>query len=119
MNSGKRFLVVELKSNRETACQITGTRESLRLLAQDLSKALDETPEQTVAPYLHLPGWEQHTFAAWQDGFFFRVEPDLAAYIEQRRASYSRSLPWLPGVFVVIVIAFALIGLRAVWLWIF
>jgi|KBSSwiStaDraftv2_1062776.scaffolds.fasta_scaffold376410_2 hypothetical protein len=119
MSSTPKKLVVELERHRETACQITGTRESLRLLAQDLSKALDEIPEQAAVSYLHLPGWEQHTFETYEDGFFFRVEPDLNVYIEQRRSSRSRILPWLHGAFGIILVALALIGLRAVWLWIF
>jgi hypothetical protein len=118
MASSKQ-LVVELKSSRETACQITGTREGLRLLAQDLSKAFDEIPDQSAVSYLQLPGWEQHTFDAYEDGFFFRVEPDIAGYLEQQRRSRSRVLPWIHGALVVIVVALALIGLRAVWLWIF
>jgi hypothetical protein len=117
MSPNAKHLVVELQTDRETACQITGTRESLRQLAQDLIAAVDEIPEQASVPYLHLPGWKQQTFESWQDGFFFRVEPDLAAYIKQRPLP-KRISSWLQAVFGVLLVALVLIGLRTVWLWI-
>ena len=118
MSSKPKLLVVELKTNRETACEIAGTRESLRLLAQDLSAALDEVPDQESVPYLLLPGWEQRTFESWQDGFIFRVEPDIEAYVKNRPIP-RRIGPWLQAIFGILLVALVLIGLRTVWSWIF
>lgn len=120
MSSNPKQLVVELERKREAVCKIVGTRESLLLLARDLSAAAQQLPERmTSSESIHLPGWEQQTVEAWEDGVVFRAEPDLTAYLEQRRASRSRILPWLHGSFGVTLVALALIGLRAVWLWIF
>ena len=118
MTSNRKQLVVELEGNRETVCKIVGTRESLLLLAGDLSKAAEELPEHmTESRRLPLPGWGQQTLEIWEDGVVFQAEPDLAAYLERCRAARSRVLPWLRGVIGVILVALALIGLRALLLW--
>src|SRR5438093_13387670 len=120
MSTNPKQLVVELQKKREAVCKIVGTRESLLLLAHDLSAAAQARPERmTSSQFVHLPGWEQNTLDAWEDGVVFEAQPDIVAYLEKRRASSSRILPLLHAAFGVILVALALIGLRAVWLWIF
>jgi len=120
MSPNPKQLVVEIEKQRETYFKIVGSRESLLLLAHDLSAAAQELPEPlTRSQHMRLAGWEQHRLEAWEAGFFFQAEPDVAAYLEKRRASRSRSLRWVHPVLGVIGVALALIGLRTVWLWIF
>ena len=120
MSSNPKQLVVEFEQAREKTCKIVGTRESLLLLARDLSAVAHELPEPMVRPQLlDLVGWEQHTLHVREDGIVFQAQPDLAPYLAQRRASRSRIWPWLRPALGAILVALALIGLRTVWFWIF
>jgi len=120
MSSNPKQLLIDIEENRETVCRIVGTKQSLLLLAQDLSVAAQQLPERvTSSQVVQLPGWEQQTLQTWEDGIIFQAEPDLAAYVQRRCASRSRLLPWLHGVLGVILIALAFIGLRTVWFWVF
>ncbi|MES2981348.1 MAG: hypothetical protein V4727_03460 [Verrucomicrobiota bacterium] len=121
MSAISRKLVVEVISCREFACKISGTKNDLRLFAEDLIKAIEQTPDMDKDSTVNLTGWEQHTFDNYDEGFYFSVQPDIESYIaekEQKRISEKKSEIWVI-LLIIVFLAISLIGFGTVISWLF
>jgi hypothetical protein len=118
MSQSTKKLVIEFESGRERMCKIVGTREGLHALADDLAALAEELPKPlTNSKRLFLSGWQQDDIEETEVGVYFQAEPDLDAYLSQKRKARSRILSWLRILFGLILVALVIIGFRTLVLW--